>query len=70
MIEELDLEQNQATTIHEDNDGGLLMVNDQQFTCCTCNLDIKYFSPLYLVQSYLTILYSIKTHNNMFDALK
>ena len=69
MLEELDLEQENATIIYEDNNGALLMANAQRPTRRTRHLDIRHFSLLDWVQSDLILLHAISTHDNASDAL-
>ena len=69
MLEELNLKQDNATIIYEDNDGALLMKNVQKPTLRARHLDIKYFSLLDWFQLDLMLLQTITTPDNVSDAL-
>jgi hypothetical protein len=69
ILEDLGIEQPQATILHEDNNGALLMVNAQQPTCRTRPMDIKKFAILDRVEQDLVVLHSISTNDNATENL-
>ena len=69
ILQDLDLEQTNATVLYEDNSGALLMANAQQPTRRTRHMDIKKFALLEWVEQDLMILHDIKTAENAADGL-
>jgi hypothetical protein len=69
ILEDLGIEQPQATVLYEGNNGALLMVNAQQPACRTRHMDIKKFAILNWVEQDLLVLHSISTNNNAADNL-
>jgi hypothetical protein len=69
ILEDLGIEQPDATTLFEDNNGALLMANAQQPTRRTRYMEIKHFSLLDWVEKDLIILRAISTHDNAADAM-
>ncbi len=50
VLWDLDIPQEAATLLYEDNNACTAMANAQKPTPCTCNMDIKYFSLLEWVE--------------------
>ena len=69
ILEDIGIPQQEATTLFEDNNGALLMANQQQPTKRTRHMDIKYFVLQDWVESDLMRLHSIKTSDNYADAM-
>jgi KUP system potassium uptake protein len=69
ILEDLGLDQPDATILFEDNQGALLMANAQQPTRRTRHMDIKHFSLLEWVEKDLILLKAISTHDNAADAM-
>ena len=69
LLEDLGIEQHDATVLYEDNNGALLMANAQQPTRRTRHMDIKKFALLDWVEQDLVILKTIKTLENAADGL-
>lgn len=69
ILEELGIEQQEATVLYEDNTGALMMANAQQPTKRTRHIEIKHFALLDWVEQDLVTLHSISTHDNAADAM-
>ena len=69
ILDQLGIPQNEATTLYEDNQGALLMVNQQQPTKCTQHMDIKHFAIQQWVDQDLIRLKQINTTDNYSDLL-
>lgn len=69
LLDELGIEQTQATILFEDNNGALMMANAQQPTRRTRHMDIKKFALLDWVEQDLMILKTIKTAENAADGM-
>jgi len=69
LLQDIGIEQHDATVLFEDNAGALLMVNTQQPTRRTRHIDIKHFTLLDWVERDLLVLDAIPTHNNTVDAM-
>ena len=69
ILEDLQIPQDHATILFEDNNGALLMANAQQPTRRTRHMDIKHFSLLDWVQRDLVLLKAICTSDNAADAM-
>jgi len=69
ILEDLGLEQKNATVLYEDNNGALMMANAQQPTRRTRHMDIKKFALLEWVEQDLLILQSVCTAENAADGL-
>jgi len=69
LMQEIGLEQTDATTLFEDNTGALLMANAQQPTKRTRHMDIKHFALLDWVEQDLLLLEHIDTSDNIADAM-
>ena len=69
ILEDLEIPQEHATVMFEDNAGALIMANAQQLMRCTRNMDIKHFSLLDWVERDLIILKTIATTDNAADAM-
>jgi hypothetical protein len=69
ILADLNLEQQNASILYEDNNGALLMANAQQPTRRTRHMDIKKFALLDWVEQDLMILKSITTAENAADGL-
>jgi hypothetical protein len=69
ILDDLGIEQPEATTLFEENNGAVLMANAQQPTCQTRHMEIKQFSLLDWVEKDLIILQVISTHDNAADAM-
>jgi hypothetical protein len=69
LLEDLRLEQQNATILYEDNQGALQMANAQQPTRRTRHVDIKKFALLNWVEQDLIILHPITTKDNAADTL-
>ncbi len=69
ILEDLQLEQQHATILYEDNQGALQMANMQQPTQRTRHVDIKKFALLDWVEQDLLILHPISTKDNAADAM-
>ena len=67
ILEELDIEQTNATVIYEDNAGALLMANAGQPTRRTRHMDIKTFSVQEWIEDDLIVLHDIETSQNISD---
>jgi hypothetical protein len=69
LLADMDIEQEHATTLYEDNNGALLMANAQQPTRRTRHIDIKKFAILDWVEQDLLLLEAIKTSDNAADTM-
>jgi hypothetical protein len=69
ILDDLGMEQQNATVLYEDNNGALMMANAQQPTRCTRHMDIKKFSLIDWVEQDLIILHSMCTAENAADGL-
>mmetsp|Transcript_23363 Transcript_23363/g.33516 ORF Transcript_23363/g.33516 Transcript_23363/m.33516 type:complete len:1554 (+) Transcript_23363:3270-7931(+) len=69
ILDDLDIPQDEATVLFEDNNGALMMANAQQPTRRTRHMDIKHFSLLDWVERDLLILQSITSSDNPADAM-
>ena len=68
ILEELNIEQIEASPIYEDNQGCLMMVNSGKPTKRARHIDIKQFSILDWVETDLLEIKRILTHDNITDA--
>jgi len=69
LLQQVGLEQMEATILFEDNSGALMMANAQQPKQRTQHMDIKHFELLDWVERDLLILEKIQTHDNAADAM-
>jgi hypothetical protein len=69
ILWDLDIPQEAATLLYEDNNGCAAMKNAQKPTPCTRHIDIKYFSLCEWVERNLLLLDCINTSINMADHL-
>ena len=69
ILDQLGIPQNEATTLYEDNQGALLMANQQQPTKRTRHMDIKHFVIQQWVEQDLIRLKRINTTDNYSDVL-
>ena len=69
ILNELNLPQHEATVLHIDNNGALLMGNAQQPTRQTKHVDIKKFALLDWVEHDMMIMKRIKTSDNGADGM-
>ena len=69
VLDDIDIPQDGATALMEDNDGVLMMANAGQPTRRTRHMDIKYFGIQDWVEDDLVILEAIHTSNNSADHL-
>ena len=69
ILEEIGLEQKDATILHIDNNGALNMANQQQPTKRTRHMDIKHFIIQEWVERDLLYLRRVTTADNYADAL-
>lgn len=69
ILDELGIEQTQATALYKDNQGALLMANAQQPTKQTCHMDIKTFALQEWCEKDLILLHKIHTTHNWADAM-
>ena len=69
ILNEIGVDQNEATTLFIDNNGALLMGNAQQPTRRTRHMDIKHFSLLDWIERDLIFMKRINTSDNSADAL-
>ncbi len=69
ILWDLDIPQEAATILYEDNDGCTAMGNAQKPTTQTCHINIKYFSLCNWVERNLIILDPTDTLINMADHL-
>ena len=70
ILNEIGVNQNEATTLFIDNNGALLMGNAQQPTRRTRHMDIKHFSLLDWIERDLILMKRINTSDNSADTLK
>ena len=69
ILSEINLPQDQATTLYIDNNGALLMGNAQQPTRRTRHMDLKTFSIIDWVKRDLLIMQRIKSSDNCADVM-
>jgi hypothetical protein len=69
MLEQIDMPQDDATIMYEDNRGALMMANAGQPTKRTWHIAIKEFALLDWVERDLLILETIATADNIADSL-
>jgi hypothetical protein len=69
LLQDIGIEQTDATILFEDNNGALMMANAQQPTKCTRHIEIKHFALLDWVKQDMLILQAISTHDNAADAM-
>ena len=69
ILNEINIQQHHAMTLHIDNNGALLMGNAQQPTRRTKHVDIKRFSLLDWIENDLVIMKRIKTADNSADSM-
>ncbi len=69
ILWDLNIPQEAATLLYEDNDGCTTMGNAQKPTARTCHIDIKFFTLCDWVEPDLVILDRIDTSINMADHL-
>ena len=69
ILDEINVAQHEATTLHIDNNGALLMGNAQQPTRRTKHVEVKKFAILDWVQHDLMIMKRVATVDNAADAL-
>ena len=69
ILNQIGVNQNEATTLFIDNNGALLMGNAQQPTRRTRHMDIKHFSLLDWVERDLVFMKRINTTDNCADAM-
>jgi hypothetical protein len=65
LMQDIGLEQKEATILFEDNNGALIMANAQQPTKRMRHMDIKYFALLDWVEQDILLLEHIKTSDNI-----
>ena len=69
ILDEINIPQDEATTLFIDNNGALLMANAQQPTRHTRHMDIKYFALTDWVERDLLIMKRINTTDNYSDSM-
>ena len=69
ILDEINMPQESATVLYEDNQGALLMANAQQPTKRSRHMDIKNFALQDWVKRDLILLKRISTKNNYSDAM-
>jgi hypothetical protein len=71
LLQDIGLEQLDATILFEDSNGALMMANAQQPTTQARHIDIKHFALLDWVEQDMLLLQPISTHDNeaVFSAL-
>ena len=69
ILQDLGIDQCEATILHEDNQGALLMANAGQPTKRTRHMDIKHFALQQWVEQDLLILKRVVTADNESDLL-
>ena len=69
ILDEINMPQNEATTLYIDNKGALLMANAQQPTRRTRHMDIKTFALTDWVERDLLLLKYIPTTDNYADVM-
>lgn len=69
ILQDINLEQTQATTLYKDNQGALLMANAQQPTKQTRHMAVKNFAIQEWCEKDLIILHKIHTTHNWADSL-
>ena len=69
LLHDLDIPQDEATVIYEDNRGALLMVEAQQPTKNSRHIDIKHYAILDWTERDMITLQGISTHDNASDSM-
>jgi deoxyuridine 5'-triphosphate nucleotidohydrolase len=69
LLQQVGIEQTDATILFEDNNGAMMTANTQQPTRRTRHMELKYFALLDWVERDLLVLEAIKTHDNAADAM-
>ena len=69
ILDEINISQDEATTLYIDNNGALLMANAQQPTRRTRHMDIKHFAILDWVERDLVVMKRINTTDNYADSM-
>ena len=69
ILDEINVPQDEATTLYIDNNGALLMANTQQPTRRTRHMDIKTFALQDWIEKDLILMKCINTADNCADAL-
>ena len=69
LLQELNIPQEDATVIYEDNRGALMMVAAGQPTKNSRHIDIKHYAILDWTERDLVALHSISTHDNASDGM-
>ena len=69
ILDDMGVQQNEATTLFEDNQGALLMANAGQPTKRTRHMDTKHFAIQHWVDTDLLTLHRISTSDNKSDAM-
>ena len=69
ILKDIDIDQQAATIIHEDNQGAIAMANSGKPTKRTKHIDTKYFAWQSWVESDLIQLNRVSTHDNSSDSL-
>ena len=69
ILDDINIEQNEATTLYEDNQGALLMINSGQPTKRTRHMDTKHFALQQWVELDLLKLKRINTADNESDLM-
>ena len=69
ILDEINVPQDEATTLYIDNNGALLMANTQQPTRRTRHMDIKTFALQDWIEKDLILMKRINTADNYADAL-
>jgi hypothetical protein len=69
LMDDMNIPQDHATVLFEDNNGALMIANAQQPTRRTRHMEIKHFALLDWVERDLIILENISTHDNAADAM-
>ena len=67
ILDELQISQEKATILYEDNKGALLMANAQMPTRRTRHMEIKYFSLQDWIEEDLLLLHAIESSKNIAD---
>ena len=69
ILDDVGIDQNEATTLYEDNQGALLMANAGQPTKRTRHMDTKFFAIQHWVDTDLLTLQRIDTSDNESDTM-
>lgn len=69
ILDEINLDQDQATTLYIDNNGALLMGNAQQPTRRTRHMDLRKFALLDWIKRDLLLMKRVKTSMNCSDTM-